>query len=377
MTAGKQPGALEDTRRPAAIQSNEDPKEMSHQDERPAMDPKTSSMMRDECPEKPVNQRWAAEEMQILSLVAQNTRAAISISDIQGRLAFINGAGSAMVGIPREEITKHSIYDVIPEAHMVFARDQIVPAIIINGIWEGDCQYKNLLTGKIVDAYTVALLIKDPESGNPLYLANLSLDTTEKKLAQEALAEYNVKLEKIVAERTERLTDSVERLRREIEERVKIEYALRARECEIEKSQRELEEMNAALKVLLKQRSVDKAEVETSVLANIKLSILPFLERLKITSLNENQLALLSEVEVRLKDITSPFVKELSSEYLGLSPNEIQVASLVKEGRSSKEIATFLNVSVYTVISYRYNIRRKTGLKGQKVNMRAYLQNLK
>ncbi len=315
--------------------------------------------------------------MQVLALVVQNTSAIISISDLHGRLVFINEACSRIVGIPREEIGKHSVYDIIPENHLDIIRDQIVPAVTINGIWEGDLQYKNIKTGKMTDVYAVALLIKDQGSGNPLYLASLSLDITEKKLAEEALAEYNFHLEKIVAERTERLTDSVERLRQEIEERIKIEYALRAREVEIEESQRELEEMNTALKVLFKQRNEDKAEIEVSILSNMKSSVLPFLERLEATSLNENQRALLSEVEVHLKDITSPFVKELSSEYLGLSPNEIQVASLIKEGKSSKEIAKLLNISVYTVISYRYNIRRKIGLKGKKINMRAYLYNLK
>jgi DNA-binding CsgD family transcriptional regulator len=59
-----------------------------------------------------------------------------------------------------------------------------------------------------------------------------------------------------------------------------------------------------------------------------------------------------------------------------LSPNEVQVAGLIREGRSSKEISQLLNISVHTVISYRYCIRKKTGLKGKKVNLRAYLQTL-
>jgi DNA-binding CsgD family transcriptional regulator len=87
-------------------------------------------------------------------------------------------------------------------------------------------------------------------------------------------------------------------------------------------------------------------------------------------------MAYLSEIELQLGDIASSFIKELSSEFIGLSPSEIQVASMIKEGKSSKEIARILNISVNTVLSHRYYIRIKTGLKGKKKNLRSYLQTM-
>jgi two-component system nitrate/nitrite response regulator NarL len=48
---------------------------------------------------------------------------------------------------------------------------------------------------------------------------------------------------------------------------------------------------------------------------------------------------------------------------LKLSSREREVLQLIAEGRSSKEIAGILNISVKTVSYHRENIKRKSGLK--------------
>lgn len=52
------------------------------------------------------------------------------------------------------------------------------------------------------------------------------------------------------------------------------------------------------------------------------------------------------------------------------------MANLIKEGKGSKEIAAIMNVSVNTVLTHRYHIRQKTGLKHSKVNLQSYLKTL-
>ncbi|MBW1959797.1 MAG: helix-turn-helix transcriptional regulator [Deltaproteobacteria bacterium] len=93
--------------------------------------------------------------------------------------------------------------------------------------------------------------------------------------------------------------------------------------------------------------------------------------------MNDQQTTCLNILESNLNDIVSSFARELSSKYLALSPTEIQVASLIKEGKQTKEIADILNLSTNTIVSHRYKIRSKLGLKNKKVNLRAYLQSLK
>ncbi len=134
-----------------------------------------------------------------------------------------------------------------------------------------------------------------------------------------------------------------------------------------------LEDTNAALRVLLKRREVDRADIEEKVLINVKKLVFPYLEKLKISSLNDNQRAYMDIMESNLNNIISPFVRDISSKLFNLTPTEIHVASLVKDGRSSKEIAEVLNTAKRTVDSHRRNIRKKIGIANKKTNLRTFL----
>ena len=47
-----------------------------------------------------------------------------------------------------------------------------------------------------------------------------------------------------------------------------------------------------------------------------------------------------------------------------LTPREREILQLVAEGKSNKEVANLLNLSVYTVETHRSNIMQKLNLKG-------------
>jgi PAS domain S-box-containing protein len=163
---------------------------------------------------------------------------------------------------------------------------------------------------------------------------------------------------------------------RDITERKSAEQAVRKSEAELVEKSRHLEEVNAALKVLLKQRENDKADLEERLLANVKDLVLPYIEKLKNSRLHSDQMTLVGILESNMKEIVSPFATKLSSKFLNLTPTEIQVASLIKDGKTSKEIAALLNASENTVRTHRFHIRSKLGIKNKKVNFRSYLQSL-
>lgn len=151
------------------------------------------------------------------------------------------------------------------------------------------------------------------------------------------------------------------------------EEALRRSRQEIAEREESLEETNIALKVLLKQREADKADLERKVLANVKALVFPYLEKLRTARLKPRERTLVEIVETHLKDIISPFLQQMANADLVLTPQEMQVAALIRDGRSSKEIASILIVSEATVNFHRKNLREKFGLKNRRVNLRAYL----
>ncbi len=149
--------------------------------------------------------------------------------------------------------------------------------------------------------------------------------------------------------------------------------ALKAREKELKERTESLSEVNTALEVLLQKREADRLEVEEKMLTNAKSLILPYLEKLEASRLDEHQRVYLNLVESNLNEIISPLSRRMSRHYLNFTPAEIQVANLVKQGKTTKDVARILGLSTRTIEAVRYTIRRKLGLKKKRSNLRSYL----
>jgi len=162
---------------------------------------------------------------------------------------------------------------------------------------------------------------------------------------------------------------------RDITERKQDEEALKNREQELQAKKIQLEDLNAALRVLLKQREGDKNDLEEKILANVKKLIIPYLDKLRMESKGLKTMAYIGVLESNLKDIIAPFAHRISSKYVSLTNREVQIAGLIKEGRITKEIAEMLNISESAINIHRYNISRKLGLT-KKHNLQTYLSSL-
>lgn len=176
-------------------------------------------------------------------------------------------------------------------------------------------------------------------------------------------------------DREGRVIGAIESIR-DISERKEMEVALRQREQELENKSAELSETNTALKVLLKRREEDQKEYGINVLTNLKELVFPYLEKLENSRLNEVQSTYLGILKSHLEDISAPFMRSFSTEFVNLSPMELQVASLIKAGKRNKEISEILGLSLNTILTHRHHLRTKLGLKNKDANLVSHLKSL-
>jgi PAS domain S-box-containing protein len=162
----------------------------------------------------------------------------------------------------------------------------------------------------------------------------------------------------------------------DISQRKQAEEALKQRESELSSKSGKLEETNTALKVLLRHRDEDKRALESTIITNVRELVFPFIEKIRNGRLSDNQYAYLDIIESGLNEIISPFLQKMTGAYARFTPMEIQVANLVKNGKTTKEIAELLNIGTATVDSHRNSIRGKLGLRNSRSNLQTHLLSL-
>jgi len=160
----------------------------------------------------------------------------------------------------------------------------------------------------------------------------------------------------------------------DITERKRTEEALIQSEKELRIKALDLMDTNTTLKVLLNTIEKDQEDLKEQFLANLKEQVLPYLDKLKKTPLSEVQKGYLQIAEAHIEEIASPFVQKLKSSFLNLTKKEIQIASLVKDGKTSKKIAGIMNSSQRVIEFHRENIRAKLGLKKKKGSLAMLLR---
>jgi PAS domain S-box-containing protein len=189
------------------------------------------------------------------------------------------------------------------------------------------------------------------EEGTPAGVVKRVMDITGQKEAEEALRETLRDLEQKVEARTHELKEANETL---------------------EKTNQELNEVNKALSLLARKVGRTREESQRNLALAISSRVMPMLSRLEQTKDLNTRRVDLQYVATELRQVTSVFDGGMKPLMI-LSPTEMQVALMIKNGLNSRQIAAQMNVSLHTVKSHRRNIRSKMGLKGEKMGLREYL----
>lgn len=164
---------------------------------------------------------------------------------------------------------------------------------------------------------------------------------------------------------------AVDREKRKAEEALK--EAVTLLESRVRQRTIELQETNTALKVILAKGMQDHKKLRDDLQANINKLVIPLLARMRKSKTDLERWTFMNIMETNLANIFASVTNKTSVAYKNLTPKEMQVAEMIRDGKKSKEIAQHLGISVGTVLVHRNKIRRKLDLMSQKANLRSRL----
>jgi len=131
--------------------------------------------------------KQAEEELQKLAAVVRHSTELVNLATLDGKMIFLNEAGSKMLGIEPDEVEQVNIMQVIPDHLKQLVNTEVLPTLKDSRTWEGEFQYRNLKTGELTDVHAITFTVQDPLTSEPLYLANVSRDITDRKQAENEL----------------------------------------------------------------------------------------------------------------------------------------------------------------------------------------------
>ena len=134
-----------------------------------------------------------------------------------------------------------------------------------------------------------------------------------------------------------------------------------------------LQEANTALRLVLARIEQEKQEIYSDIKMNVDKILMPILYALAI-QLTPAQKKYMEMLQANLEEITSPFISQLSLSYHSMTPTEIAICNMVRNGMRTKEIAEMRGVSEATINRHREKIRRKLKITNQDVNLATFLQ---
>jgi PAS domain S-box-containing protein len=267
----------------------------------------------------------------------------IFVKDVSGRYVLVNRKWEEVTGFEREDTIGKRDGELFPGPAGEQFRLNDVEAMDSKAVLEKEEVFEAAGSKRFF------LSVKFPlfdEKGGVTGVCGMAAEITGRKKAEAELSEHRNRLEEMVKERTEAL-----------ESKTQI-----------------LEEINMALKVLLRQRDEDRAELEGRFVENIRRLVLPYVEKMKKTAMDGRQASYMDILETHLDDIVTPLLKHLQQFHL--TSTEMQVASLLKQRRTTKEISRVMGIAVSSVDTHRKNIRKKLGLSRQQ-NLQSHLRSLK
>ncbi|MEN6621796.1 MAG: PAS domain S-box protein [Smithella sp.] len=269
----------------------------------------------------------------------KTSRDCIFITLKEGKFVDMNNSFVEVLGYSsREEMMQVNVRNLYED---VRDRIRIAGFVVENGYVQEYPTYFKRKDGRKICVLITAVPAFSAD-GDVVGFQGTLRDVTEQRRNEEELRKYREKLESMVSERTN----------------------------ELQSRTRNLQETNTALNVLLEKREEDKKILEKNLVINIGELIIPYIEKIRKSNLDAQQLFCLDIIKKHLEEIASPILKTVQK--FDFTSREIHVESLIRDGRTTKEIAKILGIGKGSVDTHRNSIRKKLRL-GRTSNLQTSL----
>jgi DNA-binding NarL/FixJ family response regulator len=169
------------------------------------------------------------------------------------------------------------------------------------------------------------------------------------------------------------LLDAVAEQIGNIATRISADLELQETNRQLTLERKALQESNTALRIVMARIEQEKQEIHRDINNNVEKILMPILHGLA-TQLPPAQVKYVEMLQTNLEEITSPFISQLSLSFRSLTPTEIAICNMIRNGMRTKEIAGTRGVSEATINRHREKIRHKLKITNQNANLATFLQ---
>ncbi len=297
--------------------------------------------------------------------LAENANSGILLAAGEGVTVYANKMCAEITGYTVSEFMKISIRELIHPDELEKITERF---------------YKRLAGEDVPARYESSLIRKDGETipievaaskmiwqGQPAVMA-IFKDISDRKRTEEKLKKAHDELERRVEERTLELVEASA----EIEHKHK---ELLHHKLELQSANQELVDINKALSALARNLDKNRQEREITIAKTIISKIAPIVENLRKADTFDSLQSELDILTTHVQTITNDLMNGMNV-MASLTPTEVQVATMIKNGLRTQDIAKKLYTSLHTAKTHRRNIRKKLNVRNSSINLTSYLRSI-
>lgn len=155
-----------------------------------------------------------------------------------------------------------------------------------------------------------------------------------------------------------------------------LEESLINQKNQLEECFEKIHNLETTVRVISNVWCREKTAIYKWIENSINLNIKPYIEKIKTSKDVQKIDNIIKDIEENTVDIVQAVSGFTSINMKTFTPSESQIIYLIRQGKSSKEIARILNVSTNAISFHRSNIRKKLNIVNKKTNLRTCLSSI-